>query len=210
MRVLVACEYSATVRDAFRSRGHDAWSCDLLPTTGDPRWHVQGDIRNEFDSFGNNMPDLEAFDLLIAHPPCDHLSSAGAQYWPAKQGDGRQQAAIDFFMMLYHAPIAKVAVENPVGYMSRAFRKPDQIIQPWQFGDAESKRTCLWLKALPVLRHTNVVELPEPNYCIRKTGPKAGKRYNYYFHQGRSAHDRAKTFQGIANAMAEQWGSLCD
>ena len=142
MRVLVGCEYSGVVRDAFRRLGHDAWSCDIEPTAV-PGPHLQGDVR---DVFGMG------WDLAILHPPCTHLSVSGARHFAAKQADGRQAEAIQFFMDCINAPIPKIAVENPVCIMSRLYRKPDQIVQPWMFGDNASKATCLWLKGLPKLR----------------------------------------------------------
>jgi site-specific DNA-cytosine methylase len=200
MRVLVACEYSGRVREAFRKLGHDAWSCDILPAEDGSPYHIQGDAVEA--AYG------QKWDLMIAHPPCTHLSSAGACYWKEKQADGRQKQAIDFFMALYNAPIEKVVVENPTGFMNTYFRKPDQIVHPWMFGDAENKRTCLWIRGLPNLVHTNVVKVEARGSCIRKTGPKAGRKYNYYFHQGKDGHKRSKSFDGISNAMAEQWGKL--
>ncbi len=147
MRVLVACEYSGRVRDAFLALGHDAMSCDLLPTES-PGPHYQGDV---FDIIGNG------WDLMIAHPPCTHLAVSGARHFEAKRADGRQQAALDFVRALLNAPIPRIALENPVSIISSAIRKPDQIIQPWQFGHGETKATCLWLKGLPLLTPTNIV-----------------------------------------------------
>lgn len=197
MRVLVACEYSATVRDAFLARGHDAWSCDLLPTEGDPARHIQGDALKAVHS--------RPWDLLIAHPPCNHLAASGAQYWPAKQADGRQAAAIAFFMALYNAPVERVALENPVGILGTVFRKADQIVQPWQFGDPFNKKTCLWLRGLPPLVSTNVVE---PTHNWGSNSFRSGSRKNSplpSLHWG--AKDRAKSFAGLAAAMADQWGA---
>jgi len=150
MRILVACEYSAVVRDAFRAKGHDAWSCDLLPCEGDTRWHLKMPVEDVLWH--------HTWDLMVAHPPCDHLAVSGARWFKEKQADGRQQAAIDFFMKLAEAPIPRIAIENPIGIMSSHYRKPDQIIQPWQFGHGETKATCLWLKNLPKLQPTNIVE----------------------------------------------------
>lgn len=183
MRVLVACEYSGTVRDAFIKRGHDAISCDLLPTDV-PGPHYQGDV---FDVIN------DGWDLMIAHPPCTHLAVSGARYFAAKRADGRQQEAIDFFMSLAKAPIERYAIENPISIMSTAWRKPDQIIQPWQFGHGETKATCLWLKNLPQLKATDIVDGREQRIHKMPPGPNRWK-------------ERSKTFQGIANAMAEQWG----
>lgn len=193
MRVLVACEYSGTVRDAFIERGHDAMSCDILPTES-PGPHYQGSV---LDILTNG------WDLIVAHPPCDHLTSAGAAYWPDKQRDGRQQTAIEFVLSIYNSPCRKIAIENPVGILSKKWRKPNQIIHPYYFGEPYLKRTCLWLKNLPVLTETNLLEKPQPRgYCIKSNG----RRYNYYFHQGKNSHERSRSFVGIAKAMAEQWG----
>lgn len=183
MRVLVACEYSGVVRDAFLRRGHDAISCDLLPTDAlGP--HFCGDA---LEIIGDD------WDLMIAHPPCTHLAVSGARHFEDKRADGRQQSAIDFFMALANAPIRHIAIENPVCIMSKEWRKPDQIIQPWQFGHGETKATCLWLKNLPKLRPTNVVEGRE-NRIHRM--PPSEDRWK----------ERSKTFDGIAEAMAAQWG----
>jgi len=193
---LVACEYSGTVRDAFLALGHGAMSCDLLPTDS-PGPHYQGDI---FDVIDNG------WDLMIAHPPCTHLAVSGARYFKEKREDGRQQAAIDFFMRLANAPIGRIAIENPVCIMSSVWRKPDQIIQPWQFGHSEAKATCLWLKGLPKLATTNIVEKPLCGYWDNQTpsgqnklGPSSDR-----------SKIRSKTYNGIARAMAEQWGSVDD
>jgi len=184
MRVLVACEYSGTVRDAFRANGHDAWSCDLLPTDQlGP--HIQRDVTTVLD---------QGWDLMIAHPPCTHLAVSGARYFAQKRADGRQQEAIAFFMALANANIPKIAVENPICIMSRVWRKPDQIIQPWQFGHGETKATCLWLKELPKLIPTNIVDGREQR--IWKMGPSPDRW-----------KERSKTFSGIAQAMAAQWGA---
>jgi site-specific DNA-cytosine methylase len=200
MKVLVACEYSGRVRDAFIRQGHEAVSCDILPTDS-PGPHYQGDVKDILH---------EGWDMIIAHPPCTHLSAAGAAYWKQKQEDGRQQQAIDFVLMIAKTDCPKIAIENPTGILSKAWRKPDQIINPFQFGEPERKRTCLWLKGLPLLVPTEVVPAEPQGSIIRKTGSKAGKKYNYYFHQSKSAHERSKTFQGIADAMAGQWGNLQD
>jgi len=185
MRVLVACEYSATVRDAFRARGFDAWSCDLLPTEGDPRWHIEGDALEV--AYGQH------WDVLVAHPPCTHLAVSGARHFPAKRADGRQQAALDFVRALLDAPVPHIALENPVSIISSAIRKPDQIIQPWQFGHGETKATCLWLKNLPKLKPTNIVEGRSDRIHKMPPGPNRWK-------------ERSRTYQGIADAMADQWG----
>ena len=185
-RVLVACEFSATVRDAFRRRGHDAWSCDLLPCEGDPAFHLQQDVREVLDL---------GWDLLIGHPPCNHLAVSGARWFKEKRRDGRQQTAVEFFMALADAPIPRIAIENPICIMSTKWRKPDQIVQPWQFGHGETKATCLWLKGLPKLEPTNIVEGREARIHRMAPGPDRWKL-------------RSKTYQGLAAAMAEQWGGV--
>ena len=183
MRVLVACEYSGTVRDAFRAMGHDAVSCDLLPTDV-PGPHHQGSVLDIIN---------DGWDMMIAFPPCTHLAVSGARWFAAKRADGRQQQAIDFFMQLANADIPKIAIENPVCIMSTQWRKPDQIIQPWQFGHGETKATCLWLKGLPQLTPTNIVDGREQR--IWKL-PPSEDRWKL----------RSKTFDGVAHAMAQQWG----
>lgn len=193
MRVIVACEYSGVVRDAFRARGHDAWSCDILPTEADPRWHLQGPIEEV---------DLASFDLMIAHPPCTHLAVSGARYFAAKRADGRQQAALDFVRFLLDAPVERIALENPVSIISTAIRKPEQIVQPWMFGHPESKATCLWLKGLPLLVPTDVLTVGPSGRWDNQT-PSGQNRL------GPSADRwkiRSATYAGIAAAMADQWG----
>ncbi len=185
-RVLVACEYSARVRDAFRAAGCDAWSCDLEPCEGDPRWHIQGDV----------IPVLShGWDLMIAHPPCTHLAVSGARHFAAKRADGRQQAGIDFFLALANAPVARYAIENPVCIMSSVWRKPDQTIQPWQFGHGETKATCLWLRGLPKLTPTDIVLGREARVHRMPPSPTRWK-------------ERSRTFEGVARAMATQWAPL--
>jgi len=192
MKVLVACEFSGRVRDAFIRHGHDAWSCDLLPTETEGN-HYQCDI---FDVLNN-----ERWDMMIAFPPCEHLTVACGNLWKQKQADGRQQQAIEFFLQLYNAPIDKIAMENPVGILSTVWRKPDQIINPWQFGDPYKKRTCLWLKNLPKLEATNVVE-PIGHWI--SNGSKGKTNHGVCS----DPHTRSLTFNGIAEAMATQWGVL--
>lgn len=197
MKILIACEYSGIVRDAFTAKGHDVTSCDLLPTER-PGKHYQGDVR---DILG------DGWDMMIAHPPCTFLCIAGLHY--SKKNTERMKKtmeAMDFFKLLYDYPIPKIAVENPVGIVSTLFKKPDQIINPFQFGEAERKMTCLWLKGLPKLIPQTNLEVKPYKTIIRKSGPKKGQRYNYYWRQGKTAHDRSRTFIGIAQAMAEQWG----
>jgi len=185
LRVLVACEYSGRVRDAFIARGHDAMSCDLLETET-PGPHYKGDVRDVLD-----FP----WDLMIAHPPCTHLSVSGARHFADKRADGRQQAAVSFFMMLAKADIPMTCIENPVCIMSTLWRKPDQTIQPWQFGHGETKSTCLWLKGLPLLKPTEVVDGRENRVHRMAPSPDRWK-------------ERSRTFQGIADAMADQWSNV--
>jgi len=185
MKVLIACEFSGVVREAFHKKGHDAWSCDLLPCdTGHSYRHIQGDVLDLIS---------QDWDLMIAHPPCTHLAVSGARHFKEKIADGRQQEGIDFFMALANAPIPKICIENPVCIMSTRWRKPDQIIQPWMFGHGETKATCLWLKGLPLLSASNVVEGREAR--IHKMPPSKDR-----------AKLRSITYQGVADAMAEQWG----
>jgi len=191
MKVLIACELSGIVRDAFKAKGHDAWSCDLLPTEKEGN-HIHSDVLNILN---------DGWDLMIAFPPCTHLAVSGARWFKEKRADGRQQQGIDFFMDLINAPIVKIAIENPVGIMSTHYRKPDQIIQPWQFGDEFQKTTCLWLKNLPLLKYTNIVGKGE--FITYSSGRKMSKWYAEKYGDGKS---RSVTFQGIADAMADQWG----
>lgn len=198
MRVLVACEYSGRVRQAFRALGHEAWSCDLLESDDDSPFHIQGDVMHQIltgelylaGQTGHRRP----FDLMIAHPPCTDLCSSGARWFKEKRADGRQQAAIDFFMALVNAPIPKIAIENPIGIMSSVYRKPDQIIHPYEYGHGETKATCLWLKGLPKLVPTDIVEGREPRIHRMSPGPNRAKK-------------RSLTYQGWADAMAQQWGN---
>ena len=184
MRILIACEESQAVAIELRKLGHEAYSCDILPCSGGhPEWHIQGDVLEQLD---------KGWTAMIGFPTCTHLTVSGARWFPEKIKDGRQQQGIDFFMALINAPIPKIAIENPIGIMSTVYRKPDQIIQPWMFGHGETKATCLWLKNLPKLRPTNIVEGRENR--IWKMPPS----------EDRSVL-RSKTFPGIAKAMAEQW-----
>ena len=191
MRVLVACESSGVVRRAFAARGHDAWSCDLLPADDGSLRHIQGDV----------VPHLDGdWALMIAHPPCQHLCVSGARWWKTKKVVQRQ--AIWFFLELANAKIPRIAIENPVGLMSTKWRKPDQIIQPFQFGHSESKTTCLWLKHLPLLKPTNILPKPACGHWENQTPSGQNKL-------GPSPDRwklRSKTYEGIAKAMAEQWG----
>jgi hypothetical protein len=206
MRVLVACEYSGTVRDAFRARGCDAWSCDILPCEADPTFHIQGDV---LDILTNG------WDLIIAHPPCTYLSYAGNAYWN-RPGRARKRAeALAFFLELYNAPAPRVAVENPVGWPNTVFRSPDQIIDPFCFGEPVRKRTCLWLRGLRPLEHREQPDLfgdathiapPAPIYVCKSGHAKHFTEASSGGPEG--AHIRSKTFASIAHAMAEQWAEL--
>ena len=189
MHVLVACEESQSVTIELRKRGHAAMSCDLLECSGGyPEWHIQDDaIKVAYE--------ISGWDMIIAFPPCTHLASSGARWFAEKRADGRQQRAIDFFMRFVNAPCERVAIENPIGIMSTQYRKPDQIIQPWQFGHGETKATCLWLKGLPLLQPTNIVTGREQRIWKMAPSPDRSKL-------------RSKTFHGIALAMAEQWGTI--
>ena len=184
MKVLIACEYSGVVRDSFIRKGHNAVSCDLLESDSDFGPHYQGDVMDIIN---------DGWDLMIAHPPCTHLAVSGARHFAAKIADGRQQAALEFVKTLLEAPIEKIALENPVSVISTKIRKPDQIIQPWQFGHGETKATCLWLKNLDKLEPTDVVEGREPRVHMM---PPSKDRWKL----------RSTTYQGIADAMADQWG----
>lgn len=194
MRVLCACEESQAVTTELRRGGLTAFSCDLLPTTGrHPEWHIQGDALE--------VAKMD-WDMLLAFPPCTHLSVSGAKWFEEKRRDGRQQRAIGFFLAftaMDHIPM--VAIENPVGIMSRLYRKPDQIIQPWQFGHPETKATCLWLKGLPRLEPTNDVREQ-----LEALAPAERNRIHHMPPGPERGKLRSKTYKGIARAMAEQWG----
>lgn len=187
MKVLIACEFSGTVRDAFAQRGHDAWSCDLLPTEK-PGNHIQIDLIQLWNTF-------HEWDLIIAHPPCTDLAVSGARWFPEKRASGSQQKAIDFFMMIAGCNCPRIAIENPIGIMSRLWRKPDQIIQPWQFGHGETKATCLWLQGIPKLAPTNIVQGREGRIWRM---PPSRERWK----------ERSRTYQGVADAMASQWSEI--
>lgn len=226
MKVLVACEESQEVCKAFRALGHEAYSCDVQPPSGGhPEWHIQGDVlplingRCEFatmDGAGHRIDGR--WDILIAHPPCTHLTVACAATWPRKRETGEQQAAAEFFMAFVNADCKKVCIENPVGYMNTYYRKPDQTIHPWMFGHQVCKRTCLWLKGLPLLWPTDVVSHGEKYTSIRRSGKRQGEVYStsMWYHKAsylpreERGKLRSKTFPGIARAMAEQWGGLAD
>jgi len=186
MKVLVACEFSGIVREAFARRGHDAWSCDFLDTEI-PGQHYKGDV---IDLFSHN-PRFREWDLMIAFPPCTHLAVSGARWFKDKQQE--QFESLGFVWALLSAPIARIALENPIGIISTRIRKPDQIIQPWQFGHGETKATCLWLKNLPLLEPTNIVDGRMARVHREPPSPDRWK-------------NRSRTLQGIADAMAEQWG----
>lgn len=182
MRVLVACEFSGVVREAFRAKGHDAWSCDLLLSEGSNEHHLLGDVREHIGA---------GWDLMVAHPPCTHLAVSGARWFKDKQAE--QAEALDFVRALMDAPIPRIALENPVSVISSRIRKPDQTVHPWQFGHGETKATCLWLKNLPKLVPTNIVEGREARVHRASPGPNRWK-------------ERSRTLPGLAQAMASQWG----
>lgn len=187
MKILVACEESQAVTIAFRNKGHEAYSYDIEPCSGGhPEWHIQDDILHQSHKF---------WDMIIAFPPCTDLAVSGARWFKEKIKDGRQQKAIDFFLAIIAFPCDKIAIENPIGIMSTYYRKPDQIIQPWQFGHGETKATCLWLERLPRLVPTKIVQGRQPKIHHMAPGPNRSKM-------------RSKTYSGIAEAMADQWGDL--
>lgn len=194
MKVLVCCEFSGRVRDAFIARGHDAMSCDLLPTDA-PGPHYHGDVRDIL---------ADDWDMVLAFPPCTDICVSGAKHFAAKRADGRQQAAIDFFMLFANCQAQRVAIENPIGIMSRIWRKPDQIIQPFEHGHEARKPTCLWLKNLPKIKPTNIVGQGEIH--TTKGGNRLPKWYNLPPGPDRWKI-RSQTFQGIADALALQWGN---
>ncbi len=184
MKVLIACEFSGIVREAFRKRGHDAWSCDLLATEIKGH-HIRDSVERQFRE--------RNWDLMIAFPPCTYLAVSGARWWGNKRLE--QAYALDFIRALMNAPIEQIAIENPIGVISTRIRKPDQIIQPWQFGHGETKATCLWLKNLPLLKPTNIVDGRIGRAHHEPPSPERWK-------------NRSRTYQGIANAMATQWSDL--
>ena len=186
MKVLVACEESQAVTIEFRKLGHEAYSCDILPCSGGhPEWHLQQDV----------IPILnDDWDMILAFPPCTHIANSGARWFAEKRKDGRQQQGIAFFMEFVNCSCPKVAIENPIGIMSSIYRKPDQIIQPWQFGHGETKATCLWLHGLPLLHPTNIVNGREQRIWKMSPSPERSKL-------------RSRTYKGIAKAMATQWGN---
>ena len=187
MNVLIACEFSGRVRDAFRARGHNAWSCDLLPCEADPQWHFQEDVIRLL------MMEVLPWDLMICHPPCTHLAVSGARWFKDKVEE--QEKALGFVKLLLDAYwIPRIALENPVSIISTRIRKPDQVIQPWMFGHGETKATCLWLKVLPKLEPTDVVQGREQRVFKMPPGPDRWK-------------NRSRTLPGVAAAMAAQWGA---
>ena len=202
MRVLVACEFSQTVTKEFRKKGHEAFSCDIVDCEFNDEWHIKGDARDILN---------DGWDLMICHPPCTYLTVTGNKWMKPEYSDRfpdrprQREEAVDFFKTLYEANIPKIAVENPVGIMSSILRKPDQIIQPYQFGHSASKKTCLWLKNLPLLTPTNIVDKGE--FITYKSGKKMAKWYADA--ASNSPEERTKirnrTFLGIAEAMANQW-----
>jgi site-specific DNA-cytosine methylase len=197
MKVLVACEFSGVVRRAFRALGHDAWSCDLLPSEDDSPFHVVGDVMRIRDG----MAGVGGWDMLIAHPPCTDLAVSGARHFAAKIADGRQERALDFVRHLMRANVERVAIENPVSVISSKIRKPDQIVQPWMFGHPENKATCLWLKGLPKLEETRNVRDAMSGLTVAQQN-----RVHHMTPGPNRWRERSRTFEGIALAMAEQWG----
>lgn len=212
MRILIACEESQIMCKAFRAKGHEAYSCDIKECSGGhPEWHIQNDIRNVLN---------EKWDMMIAHPPCTHLAVSGAKHFKQKQADGRQQSAIEFFILFANSDIPKICIENPVGIMSKLYRKPDQIIQPYHFGHAAQKTTCLWLKGLKKLTATHYdaplfgesVDKGEFYEFVSKKGKKKKMPMWYYkaFADAKNTEDRmvgrSFRFPLIAKAMADQWG----
>lgn len=195
MNVLIACEYSGVVRRAFAARGHTVWSCDLLPSDDNSLMHYMGDV--------HDVIGAKHFDLMIAHPPCTHLAVSGARWFKDKQQE--QAEALEFVQMLMDCGIHRIAVENPVSIISSRIRKPDQIVQPWMFGDPFTKTTCLWLKNLPLLVPTNVVDKGERH--VTKSGKSLPAWYNLPPSADRGKI-RSKTFQGFAEAMADQWSNI--
>lgn len=219
MKILVACEESQAVTIELRKLGHEAYSCDIIECSGGhPEWHFMQDVKEllnitipkRFEMQSGGCTFIDKWDMIIAFPPCTDLAVSGAAWFEQKRKDGRQQSSVDFFMLFANHPCEKIAIENPVGIMSSKWRKPDQIIQPYQFGDSARKKTCLWLKGLPLLVPTDIVDMGE----IDKNGHSYGASSAYArdengkiiaWNDPRTAKIRSKTFQGIAKAMAEQW-----
>jgi len=208
MKILIACEESQAVCIEFRKKGHEAFSCDIQDCSGNyPEWHIKGDVIEQLN---------KGWDMMIAFPPCTHLAVSGAAWFEEKRKDGRQQQGIEFFMQMVNAPIDKIAIENPIGIMSKVYRKPDQIIQPYYFGDPYSKSTCLWLKNLPKLYHNKTINLfdnvithvEKGEFIEYESGCKMPKWYAeaWKLSPNERSKIRSKTFPGIAKAMADQWG----
>lgn len=200
MKILVACEFSGIVREAFRKKGHDAWSCDFLDTEI-PGNHIKGDVLEILD---------DGWDLMIAHPPCTYLSYVGTRHWNKPGRAELRQGAMQLFMKFVDAPIERICVENPLGYPSQAYRQPDQTIHPYYFGDEYQKRTCLWLKNLPTLTYQlyddmfgkrTATDKPKPIYFLKTTGKAI-----HWTEAVKGGKKRSKSWTGIADAMAEQWG----
>ena len=220
LKILVGCEESQSVTIALRKLGHDAFSCDLLSCSGGhPEWHFKNDIFKAINGgiILNELGqwiEVDSWDILICFPPCTDLAVSGARHFERKIADGSQQKSIEFFMALANCNIPKIAIENPIGIMSKIWRKPDQIIQPWMFGDKAQKSTCLWLKGLPKLKPTNIVEKGEFFEFTSKKGEKKRMPMWYYkaLQDAKTPEQRrtlrSKTFQGIADAMAEQWSNF--
>lgn len=230
MKVLCACEESQACCVSFRAHGHEAYSCDIQPCSGGhPEWHIQSDVLwlldgrctfRTMDGAIHNCVEGRPWDMILAFPPCTHLCVSGARWFAEKRADGRQQDAIDFFLAFTTLDCPKVAIENPVGIMSRKYRKPDQIIQPYEYGHPYTRRTCLWLKGLPKLRPVNILERPADGWLNQNF--TNGKYTGYGGKWGGQGTDgkwrkfgdpevkkeRSKTFSGIAAAMAEQWGNI--
>ena len=213
MRILLACEESQAVCKEFRMLGHEAFSADIMDCTGDnPEWHLKGDVLEIID---------QGWDMMIAFPPCTHIAVSGARHFEKKRADGRQKSGIDFFMKMINAPIKKIAIENPIGIMSTIYRKPDQIIHPYHFGDPYSKSTCLWLKGLEKLKYIKLPIVDNAGYTqsdfedkslpreVEKgefvTFPSGKRMAKWYCEASGNGHLRSKTFPGIAKAMASQW-----
>ena len=220
MKILLACEESQAVTIELRKLGHEAYSCDIIDCSGGhPEWHIQDDVipllngRCTFTTCDKKVHTItDKWDMIIAFPPCTHLCVSGARHFEQKRKDGRQQQGIDFFMKFVNADCDKIAIENPIGIMSNIYRKPDQIIQPYQFGDKFTKSTCLWLKGLPKLIPTKIVEKGEFKEWIDKKTGKTKKQSLWFFEALRQAKSpeersriRSKTFPGIAEAIAKQW-----
>lgn len=204
VRILIACEESQAVTIEMRRLGHEAYSCDLLECSGGhPEWHIKGDVIPllngfcRFQTMDGMWHEIDSrWDMIIAFPPCTDLASSGARHFAQKRADGRQQRSIAFFMMFVNADCDRIAIENPIGIMSSIYRKPDQIVQPWMFGHGETKATCFWLKGMPILVATHIVEGRE--HRVWRMPPSADR-----------ARLRSKTYAGIARAMAEQWAGPC-